>query len=100
MGELQRRMMLAPATITGLVDGLVKSGLVSRLKNEEDRRWVLLQLTPAGKELVDDILEYRAWVLQSALDGQEDIDAKLFISSLDKIFQNLHKPDSGNIQNK
>lgn len=93
MGELQRRMLLAPATITGLVDALVKRGLVSRRRDEEDRRLVLLQLTPAGKELVDEVLEYRASVLQSALDGQ-DVDAKLFIAYLDKIFQNLHKPNS------
>lgn len=93
MGELQRRMLLAPATITGLVDALVQRGLVSRRRDEEDRRLVLLQLTPAGKELVDDALAYRASVLQSALYGQ-DVDAKLFIAYLDKIFQNLHKPNS------
>lgn len=93
-------MMLAPATITGLVDGLVQSGLVSRERDEEDRRLVLLKLTPAGKELVDEVLDYRASVLQSALNDQGDIDAELFISCLDRIFQNLPHPDCRNIQNR
>ena len=67
-------------------------GLDNRCRNEEDRRLVLLNLTPDGKALVDEVLKYRASVLQSALKGQEDMDAVLFISYLDKIYKHLDNP--------
>ncbi len=73
-GELQRRLYLAPATITGLVDGLVDKGLVARCRDYDDRRVVLLKLTKAGKALVDEILEYRVNKLRVALGNLENVD--------------------------
>lgn len=72
-GELQRRLYLAPATITGLVDGLVEKGLVDRYRDYDDRRVVLLKLTEAGKALVDEILDYRVNKLQVALVNLENV---------------------------
>jgi DNA-binding MarR family transcriptional regulator len=98
MGDLQRQMLLAPATITGLVDALVQMGLVNRCRNEEDRRLVFLNLTPDGKTLVDEVLKYRASVLKAVLKDQEEIDAELFISYLDKIHKHLDKVSQQSIE--
>ncbi len=51
LGELSQKMYLHPSTITGVVDRLEKKGYVSRDRDREDRRVVMVQLTPKGKRL-------------------------------------------------
>jgi len=46
--DLARRMYLHPATVVGLVDRLVKRGLVLRTRSEKDRRIVEIALTEKG----------------------------------------------------
>jgi DNA-binding MarR family transcriptional regulator len=52
LGELSQKMYLHPSTITGVVDRLEKKGYVSRDRDRQDRRVVMVQLTPKGKRLV------------------------------------------------
>jgi DNA-binding MarR family transcriptional regulator len=52
LGELSQKMYLHPSTITGVVNRLEKKGYVSRDRDQEDRRVVMVQLTPKGKRLV------------------------------------------------
>lgn len=57
------------ATVTGLVDGLSRSGLVSRRTDGADRRSLSLRLTPAGKALLAELVpQYRTW-LSVLVDG-------------------------------
>ncbi len=51
--ELACLANLSPATATGMLDGLVAAGLVSRTRSERDRRVVLTSLTTHGRALVD-----------------------------------------------
>jgi MarR family transcriptional regulator, organic hydroperoxide resistance regulator len=51
--ELAGLANLSPATATGMLDGLVAAGLVSRTRSEADRRVVLTSLTQHGRALVD-----------------------------------------------
>lgn len=44
------------ATITGLLDGLEKDGLISRNRDRGDRRTQLVQLTAAGRAFLDAML--------------------------------------------
>jgi DNA-binding MarR family transcriptional regulator len=46
--DLARRCMITPATVTGVVNTLVKAGYVRRERDEADRRVVWLVLTDAG----------------------------------------------------
>ncbi len=48
---------VTPSDLTGVVDRLVKRGLVSRKENPEDRRTRLLQVTNKGKALLDKLME-------------------------------------------
>jgi len=53
--ELARRCMIAPATLTGVVDTLEKAGYVRRERDENDRRVVWLVITDAGQQRVAEI---------------------------------------------
>lgn len=46
--ELADRCFIRPATLTGVVDTLVRSGHVERRDDEADRRTVWVTLTPKG----------------------------------------------------
>lgn len=49
---LAERMHLDPSTVTGVVDRLHKRGLVLRAPDSEDRRRVVISLTPLGEGTV------------------------------------------------
>jgi DNA-binding MarR family transcriptional regulator len=51
--EVVSTTMLSGASITKLTERLVELELLARKKSERDGRVVLLQLTEAGRELVD-----------------------------------------------
>lgn len=49
---LRTQIGVSPATMSGLVDRLVKRGLLSRERLQTDRRVVELSLTPAGSRML------------------------------------------------
>jgi len=54
--DLADRVSASRATITGLVDGLVRDKLVTREHCTEDRRTVRVRLTEAGREMLSKVL--------------------------------------------
>jgi len=76
LGILAERLHVSPRNITGLVDHLERSGLVTRVPDPEDRRSVRAHLTRQGGELVDRVWKefmQRSLVLLEDL-PQEDLD--------------------------
>ena len=55
------------ATMTGIVDRLLKMGLVTRERDAKDRRRVLVQLTPAGREVLAKVRQGRKDRLRDTL---------------------------------
>jgi len=54
--ELAGKAGVTRATMTGLIDSLEQSGLVSRLIAKVDRRSVLVSLTEAGQAKLDEVM--------------------------------------------
>jgi len=52
--QLYRSMMVNSGTVTRRLDGLERRGLVRRLPADSDRRSIQVEVTPAGKRLVDE----------------------------------------------
>lgn len=52
-GELLAATMVTSGTMTNRLDQLEKAGLVKRLDNPEDRRGVIIALTPEGLKRID-----------------------------------------------
>ncbi len=53
MRELAATVGVVPSTATGIVDALVKKGLVSRKHDLNDRRQVICSLSPKGNKLTN-----------------------------------------------
>ncbi len=85
MGQLARSTHQVSATMAGLIDRLVRDGLVTRRRDEEDRRTVMVAITPAGQQTVADawdrILEPMDKVL-AEMDTDEVNEAYDFVDSL------------------
>jgi DNA-binding MarR family transcriptional regulator len=74
MSEFGTMYDLSPRSMTVLVDGLEREGLVRRLSHEHDKRVTLVALTPAGRRLASDELmpaQQQAMALLEELDPQE-----------------------------
>jgi len=55
--ELYRGLLLSSAAMTHRLDRLQELGYVDRSRAEHDRRQVLVALTPAGREVVDAMMD-------------------------------------------
>jgi hypothetical protein len=60
-------LLVCGSTLTELVDGLVRSGLLLRMRDQGDRRMVYLRLTGEGREAYREALAFRCNCLKEAL---------------------------------
>lgn len=68
-GRLASLTMIGSAAMTNRVDRLVSRGLVHRETNPDNRRQLLISLTPEGRTLVDEVVEHHVGNQQRMLDG-------------------------------
>jgi len=65
MSELSRLLMVTGGNVTGIVDQLVKEGLVERADDAADRRAWRVRLTRAGgRAFAEMAREHEAWVVE------------------------------------
>ena len=53
LGKIGERLQVHRTSVTNTVDGLEKLGLVRRVPHESDRRAVLAEIAPAGREVAE-----------------------------------------------
>lgn len=59
-GEISAKLLKSTGNITLVLDNLERRGLVRRTRREDDRRMVLLSLTPEGEELIRRVFPQQA----------------------------------------
>ena len=59
LGKLAEALRVTPTNTTGIVDRLMKRGLITRTENPEDRRMLMLRTTPLGDELIGELRQKR-----------------------------------------
>jgi DNA-binding MarR family transcriptional regulator len=67
--QLFKGLMLSSAGITSRIDGLEKRGLVRRIRDATDRRAVIVELTDAGRKLLDEAVAANTMSEQDFLEG-------------------------------
>lgn len=67
IGELSQKMALACSTITDLIDRMEKAELVSRKRDEQDKRVVRIEVLPKGYNILEEVLKKRIEFLNSKL---------------------------------
>jgi DNA-binding MarR family transcriptional regulator len=54
MGKMGERLMIHPTSVTNIVDRLEGQGFVRRRPHDHDRRTTLVEITAAGRRVVDE----------------------------------------------
>jgi DNA-binding MarR family transcriptional regulator len=83
--RLARTIFLSPSTVVGIVDRLEEKGLVSRMRNTEDRRQVQICLTESGNRLADNAPSPLQETLSSSLKDLPALELVSITLALDKL---------------
>jgi MarR family 2-MHQ and catechol resistance regulon transcriptional repressor len=67
--ELGRKVLTSAGNMTDVIDKLERRGLVSRTRAPSDRRSVLVDLTPAGRTLIQSVFPGHAADIAAAMAG-------------------------------
>ena len=87
--ELAESMKLAPATVSELVESLVKKDFLQRVQNPEDRRAVQITLTPHGQTLLDESIKRVEGLCEKLLNGLTPAERTAMLGALTKITSKL-----------
>ena len=89
IGELSNRLYLAFSTTTDLVDRMEKNELVKRVRDENDRRVVVIHLLEKGERIIKEVIEKRQQYLQKMLVGFDVQETEQFSSYLQKLHEHM-----------
>ncbi len=67
--ELGRKVLTSPGNMTDVIDKLAARGLVRRTRHKQDRRAVVVELTPEGRVLVAPLFTAHATDIAAAMAG-------------------------------
>ena len=87
--ELAEAMKLAPATVSELVESLVRKNFLQRVQNPEDRRAVQITLTEYGQTLLDECTQRVDSLCADLLNGLTAAERDSLLKSLSKVTSNL-----------
>ena len=83
--EISERTYLSSATMTSTLDALEHNGWARRVPNPEDRRSVLVEVTPAGQAVTDRMLPGIRKVEQAVLDELTPAERATLLKLLAKV---------------
>jgi DNA-binding MarR family transcriptional regulator len=83
--EMGEHLLCSRPNITGLIDALVEEGLVRRIHHPEDRRIILAQLTPQGRDFVRTHIPYHYRAVSLAMSALTRQEKRQLVALLDKL---------------
>lgn len=87
--ELAEAMKLAPATVSELVESLVKKNFLQRVQNPEDRRAVQITLTDHGQTMLDQCIKCVDSLCEKLLADLSATERNAMLTALTKITNKL-----------
>ena len=90
LSDLGAYLVVTRPNITGLIDGLVAEGLVKRVDHPDDRRVVLAQLTPAGREFMRKFVPVHHRAINAITSGMTKQEKRQLVTLLDKLRTRIH----------
>ena len=89
MNDLARFLGLTKANASGLVDRLARKGLIGRRQGEDDRRVVIVYLTPKGQKVARGLAKVHREGLAKMMHRVRQQDLKVFIETLEQMAMGL-----------
>lgn len=92
--ELCQWALQKPTNMTRIIDGLLKLGLVTRRPSDEDRRRIILEVTPEGDRLVRRLLPLLKPKLEAMFHGFTTEERRQFSRLTEKLLGNIDAMDT------
>lgn len=86
--ELADRAGVTRATVTGLLDGLERDGFLVRQQSKDDRRKVLVQLTPMGEDAARTLFDTHTRWIASLFAGFDEHDCQTLSGLIQRAWRN------------
>ncbi len=87
MGDIGEKTLITKGTLTGVIDRLVKKNLVSRKTPADNRRSVIVQLTPQGEHLFEQVFPAHIAYLKERFEKLEPSELELLRVLLHRLRQ-------------
>lgn len=91
MGELAGMLGLSMGAVTGIVDKMIKMGIVKRERAKEDRRVVNVEMLKKGKTLAYDINQMRKNVTNDLFSILTEAERVEYLRLIRKVYNRLAK---------
>jgi len=85
MNELASILGVSKANVTGLVDRMVRTRVIERMRSDEDRRVVFVTLTQKGKRTVQRMLNVQRKEWQRIMETIPSRNLEVFMDSLEQL---------------
>jgi DNA-binding MarR family transcriptional regulator len=92
--DIFRQSLITSGAATNRIDRVSKLGLVRRVPDPNDRRGILVQLTPAGKTLADRVIEMQFAMLAERLSVLTRAEQAQLSTLLAKLLSSLEAADT------
>lgn len=87
---LAEKAGVSRATMTGLLDGLLREKLISRVHAKQDRRQIQIRLTSLGQAKLDDVMPGYYQRVNQLMQALTESEAMHLMALLQKIYQQRH----------
>ena len=87
MSELAKAMGVTMGNMTGMIDRLIKDQLVKRIRSEEDRRVVVVELTKKGRKIAEEIQRKKQEHILAILRRITEENKRILIRMLEELAQ-------------
>ncbi|MEE3358462.1 MAG: MarR family transcriptional regulator [Pseudomonadota bacterium] len=91
--EISLRMRVSQATVTSLIDKLVREGMVTREKSATDRRQINIHITDKGLQTIKDAPDPLQQRFVRKFDALEDWEQAMLVASLERVAAMLDAED-------
>ncbi len=92
VGDLAEKHQISRPAISQAVDLLVKKGLITRRQDDHDRRYIKLEMTEKGKQVVTTLMEKNHTWLKEKIAHLSPDELETILSALSILHNTLGKP--------
>ena len=87
--DLSNLMCVKDSSAGRLLDRLERDGLISRKRNDSDRRVIYIQLTERGNQLITKLIPYGEKFNNELINGIKEEDLIIYVKVLNKMISNV-----------
>lgn len=95
MNEFVQSMEMKFSSATGMIDRLVKQGLVKRARGKDDRRTVVVMITAKGREIIHEVYQQKKQGIIQLFKRLDANERQNYLDIIEKLVNSLSSAKGG-----